>query len=63
MLHIPTQGPSLLPQIMLISPCNAEKLKYDRDALMFHPSGTGPYRIQKMVAHHMFLAATNDLHE
>ena len=43
--------PGLLPQIMLISPCNAEALKYDRDALMFHPSGTGPYRVQRLVAH------------
>jgi len=43
--------PGLLPQIMLISPCNAKKLNYDRDALMFHPSGTGPYRIDRMVAH------------
>ena len=43
--------PGLLPQIMLISPCNAEALKYDRDALMIHPSGTGPYRAQRLVAH------------
>ena len=43
--------PYLLPQIMLISPCNAEKLKYDRNALAFAPSGTGPYRYKRMVAH------------
>jgi ABC-type transport system substrate-binding protein len=43
--------PALLPQVMLVSRCNAEKLKYDRDAMMFHPSGTGPYRYSNMVAH------------
>ena len=43
--------PYLLPQIMLISPCNAEKLKYDNNALAFSPSGTGPYRYRRMVAH------------
>jgi ABC-type transport system substrate-binding protein len=52
--------PYLLPQIMLISPCNAEKLKYDRDALMFHPSGTGPYRIKQMVAHERLELVRND---
>ena len=43
--------PYLLPQIMMISPCNAERLKYDKNALMFAPSGTGPYRYRRMVAH------------
>jgi ABC-type transport system substrate-binding protein len=43
--------PALLPQIMLISPCNAEKLKNDPNAIAFHPSGTGPYRFNSMVAH------------
>jgi ABC-type transport system substrate-binding protein len=52
--------PYLLPQIMLISPCNAEKLKYDRDALMFHPSGTGPYRFHQMVAHERLELERND---
>ena len=41
----------LLPQVMLVSRCNAEALKYDRNAMMFHPSGTGPYRYSNMVAH------------
>jgi ABC-type transport system substrate-binding protein len=52
--------PGLLPQIMLISPCNAETLKYDRDALMFHPSGTGPYRIQRLVPHERLELLRND---
>ncbi|MDR3535242.1 MAG: ABC transporter substrate-binding protein [Acetobacteraceae bacterium] len=43
--------PQLLPQVMLVSRCNAEALKYDRNAMMFHPSGTGPYRYSNMVAH------------
>ena len=45
---------------MPISPCNAEKLKYDRDALMFHPSGTGPYRISHFVAHERLELVRND---
>jgi ABC-type transport system substrate-binding protein len=52
--------PYLLPQIMLISPCNAEALKYDRDALMFHPSGTGPYRVKQLVAHERLELLRND---
>jgi peptide/nickel transport system substrate-binding protein len=52
--------PGLLPQIMLISPCNAEALKYDRDSLMFHPSGTGPYRIQRLVPHERLELLRND---
>ncbi len=43
--------PYLLPQMPLISPCNATALKYDSNALMNHPSGTGPYRFQKLVPH------------
>lgn len=52
--------PGLLPQVMLISPCNAEKLKYDRDALMFRPSGTGPYRVSRLVPHERLELLRND---
>jgi ABC-type transport system substrate-binding protein len=45
---------------MLVSPCNAEALKYDRDALMFHPSGTGPYRAQRLVPHERLELLRND---
>jgi peptide/nickel transport system substrate-binding protein len=40
----------LLPQIMQIRPCNAERLQFDCNALAFAPSGTGPYRYHRMVA-------------
>jgi peptide/nickel transport system substrate-binding protein len=52
--------PGLLPQIMLISPCNATALKYDRDTLMSHPSGTGPYRIGRLVPHERLELLRND---
>jgi ABC-type transport system substrate-binding protein len=51
--------PYLLPQIMLVSPCNAEKLKYDTNAMMFHPSGTGPYRFVNLVPHERLELAPN----
>ena len=51
--------PGMLPQAPMISPCNAEKLKYDRNALMFAPSGTGPYRYTRMVAHERLELAAN----
>ncbi len=41
--------PYLVPQLLMISPCNAERLKYDRNALAFSPSGTGPYRFKSMI--------------
>lgn len=53
---IETKAPdSLLPYeisyIPLISRCRAEALKYDWSAYASQPSGTGPYRFDKLVPH------------
>jgi hypothetical protein len=52
--------PYLLPQIMMVSPCNAAALKYDKDAMMSRPSGTGPYKIGKLVPHERLELLRND---
>ena len=53
---ISTKAPdSLLPYYLtyvpLISRCRAEALKYDWNAYVNQPSGTGPYRFDRMVPH------------
>jgi ABC-type transport system substrate-binding protein len=36
---------------LMVSPCRAKELKYDWGAYAEHPSGTGPYKFDRMVAH------------
>ena len=46
---------SLLPYeisyVLMISPCRAKEVKYDWTQYMLHPSGTGPYKFDKIVEH------------
>jgi peptide/nickel transport system substrate-binding protein len=35
----------------MVSPCRAKQLNYDWNAYAEHPSGTGPFRFDRMVAH------------
>jgi peptide/nickel transport system substrate-binding protein len=37
--------------ILFISPCRAKEVKYDWTQYALHPSGTGPYKFDKMVPH------------
>jgi peptide/nickel transport system substrate-binding protein len=37
--------------VMMISPCRAKEVKYDWTEYALHPSGTGPYKFDKTVAH------------
>ena len=37
--------------VLMISHCRAQELKYDWNAYAQHPSGTGPYKFDRMVAH------------
>ena len=37
--------------ILMVSPCRAQELHYDWNAYAQHPSGTGPFRFDHMVAH------------
>jgi len=50
-----TRPDSLFPYeisyVMLISPCRAKDVKYDWTQYALHPSGTGPYRFDKVVPH------------
>jgi peptide/nickel transport system substrate-binding protein len=43
--------PYSMSYLLMISRCRAEQLKYDWGAYAEHPSGTGPYRFDRMVAH------------
>lgn len=43
--------PYSMSYVMLVSRCKAEALKYDWAAYANAPSGTGPYRFDRMVAH------------
>mgnify|MGYP005810310633 CR=1 FL=1 len=43
--------PYSMSYLLMVSPCRAQALKYDWGAYAEHPSGTGPYRFDKMVAH------------
>jgi ABC-type transport system substrate-binding protein len=43
--------PYSMSYFLMVSPCRAQALKYDWGAYAEHPSGTGPYRFDRMVAH------------
>ena len=43
--------PYSMSYLLMVSRCRAEQLKYDWTAYAEHPSGTGPYRFDRMVAH------------
>jgi peptide/nickel transport system substrate-binding protein len=43
--------PYSMSYLLMVSRCRAEALKYDWAAYADHPSGTGPYRFDRMVAH------------
>jgi ABC-type transport system substrate-binding protein len=43
--------PYEISYVMMISPCRAKELKYNWGEYALHPSGTGPYRFDRMVAH------------
>ena len=43
--------PYSLSYVMMISPCRAKALKYDWGQYALHPSGTGPYKFDRMVPH------------
>jgi len=41
--------PYTMSYIPMVSRCRAEELKYDWNAFAMHPSGTGPYRFDRMI--------------
>jgi ABC-type transport system substrate-binding protein len=43
--------PYTLSYVMMISPCRAKALNYDWAQYALHPSGTGPYRFDRLVPH------------
>lgn len=43
--------PYEISYVMMISPCRAKALKYDWTQYALHPSGTGPYKFDKIVEH------------
>ncbi len=43
--------PYEISYVMMISPCRAKEVKYDWAQYALHPSGTGPYKFDKMVPH------------
>jgi peptide/nickel transport system substrate-binding protein len=43
--------PYSLSYIMMVSPCRAKALNYDWAQYALHPSGTGPYRFDRVVPH------------
>jgi peptide/nickel transport system substrate-binding protein len=43
--------PYTLSYVLMISPCRAKELNYDWSQYALHPSGTGPYKFDKMVPH------------
>jgi ABC-type oligopeptide transport system substrate-binding subunit len=43
--------PYMMAFVMMVSPCRAKEVKYDWTEYALHPSGTGPYKFDKMVAH------------
>ena len=43
--------PYEIATIMMVSPCRVKELNYDRAAYAAHPSGTGPYKFDKIVPH------------
>jgi len=43
--------PYEISYVLMISPCRAKEVKYDWAEYALHPSGTGPYKFDKAVAH------------
>lgn len=43
--------PYEISYVLMISPCRAKEVNYDWTQYMLHPSGTGPYKFDKMVPH------------
>jgi ABC-type transport system substrate-binding protein len=43
--------PYTLSYVLLISPCRAKEVNYDWAQYALHPSGTGPYKFDKVVPH------------
>jgi peptide/nickel transport system substrate-binding protein len=43
--------PYMMSFVMMVSPCRAKEVKYNWTEYALHPSGTGPYKFDKMVAH------------
>jgi ABC-type transport system substrate-binding protein len=43
--------PYEISYVLMISPCRAKEVKYDWTQYALKPSGTGPYKFDKMVAH------------
>ena len=46
--------PYQMSYLLMVSRCRAEALKYDWNAYAEHPSGTGPFRADRYVAHERF---------
>src|SRR5262245_45618587 len=43
--------PYMMSFVMMVSPCRAKEVKYDWTEYALRPSGTGPYKFDKMVPH------------
>ena len=43
--------PYTLSYVLMISPCRAKEVNYDWAQYALHPSGTGPYKFDRFVAH------------
>jgi peptide/nickel transport system substrate-binding protein len=43
--------PYTLTYVLMISPCRAKEVNYDWAQYALHPSGTGPYRFDRLVPH------------
>jgi len=43
--------PYMMSYVLMVSPCRAKEVKYDWTAYAAKPSGTGPYKFDKAVAH------------
>src|SRR5580658_6467044 len=43
--------PYEISYVLMISPCRAKEVKYDWTQYALHPSGTGPYKFDKIVPH------------
>src|SRR5271166_6461345 len=43
--------PYSLSYVMMVSQCRAKELNYDWAQYALHPSGTGPYKFERLVAH------------
>ncbi len=51
--------PYQMSYLLMISRCRAEALHYDWNAYAEHPSGTGPFRADRLVAHERFELVPN----